>query len=335
MEFRFFPEQASTFAGPIDTLYFALVILSLVFAGIVPFVILYFIVKYHRSMRADRSNPVNSNLKLELAWSIGPFILAMGIFIWSSILFFQLHAAPANTLEVYVIGKRWMWHAQHPNGKRENNELHVPLGQPVKLIMISQDVIHSFYVPEFRVKQDVLPGRYTTMWFEATKEGTYHLFCAEYCGTEHSMMGGRVVVLSMPEYQRWLSTDTPVIAQDGGATAPTDSGASSGASNLTPLAAAGQQIFQQRGCVACHRSGGVGPELDGLFGSTVQFADNSTATADENYIRQAILEPNAQIVAGYSPVMPSFQGQLSEEELVQLVEYIKSLSSANSTQGAP
>ncbi|MGQ9481853.1 cytochrome c oxidase subunit II [Chloroflexus sp.] len=192
-DFPLFPDQASTFAGQVDQLYFFLVALSLIFAGVLPFVILYLIVRYHRSQKVDRSNSADSNLKLELTWTIIPLVLVMLVFFWGAFLYVQIRTPPAHTLDVYVIGKQWMWHVQHPNGKRENNELHVPIGQPVKLIMTSQDVIHSFYIPAFRVKQDVLPGRYTIMWFEATKPGEYHLFCAEYCGTEHSLMIGRVV----------------------------------------------------------------------------------------------------------------------------------------------
>jgi cytochrome c oxidase subunit 2 len=218
-----------------------------------------------------------------------------------------------------------MWHVQHPNGKRENNELHVPIGQPVKLIMTSQDVIHSFYIPAFRVKQDVLPGRYTVMWFQATKPGEYHLFCAEYCGTEHSLMIGRVVALPLADYERWLATPGPVILPDGSI----DTGRPTVVANPgDPMAAAGAQLFTKLGCAGCHAmtGGGVGPSLKGLYGATQKLNDGSTVTADENYLRESILNPNAKIVAGYAPVMPSYQGQISEDQLNQLIAYIKSLA---------
>lgn len=319
-DFPFFPEQASTVAERVDLLYFALIGLSLVFAGILPFVILYLAVKYHRSQRVDRSNPVNSSMKLELTWAIIPLILAMGVFFWSAWLYMDMTRPPPETLEIYVIGKQWMWHAQHPSGKRENNELHVPIGQPVRLIMTSQDVIHSFYIPAFRVKQDVLPGRYTEMWFEATRLGEYHLFCAEYCGTEHAVMGGRVVVMSLGDYQRWLATDTTVVIPQQG---PAAAGAE-------PMAVAGAQLFQTQGCVSCHRpeGGGLGPSLEGLFGETVQLATGETLIADETYLRESILQPNARVVAGYNPIMPTYEGRLTEEQITQLIAYIKSIGSA-------
>jgi cytochrome c oxidase subunit 2 len=320
-DFPFFPEQASTFAQRVDLLYFVLVGLSLLFAGILPFVVLYLIVKYHRSMKANRQNPVNSNLSLELTWSIIPLVLALSVFFWSAWLYLDMTRPPPDTLEVYVIGKQWMWHTQHPSGKRENNELHMPVGQPVKLIMTSQDVIHSFYIPAFRVKQDVLPGRYTVMWFEATQEGEYHLFCAEYCGTEHSRMIGRVVAMSLADYQRWLTADTAVIGPPGAAagqaaTAP-----------LEPMALAGQQLFVQQGCVSCHRleTNVRAPVLEKLYGSTVRLDTGETFIADENYLRQSILDPGSQVVAGFEPIMPTYEGQLTEDQLLQLVAYIKAI----------
>lgn len=331
--FPLFPEQASTFAGQVDLLYFVLVALSLIFAGALPFVILYLVVRYHRSQKVDRSNPVNSNLTLELTWTVIPLILVLGVFFWGAFLFIEMRRAPAEALEVYVIGKQWMWHAQHPNGKRENNELHVPVGQPVKLIMTSQDVIHSFYIPAFRTKQDVLPGRYTTMWFEATKEGEYHLFCAEYCGTEHSVMGGRVVALSLADYQTWLMTPGEVILPDGSAgSAPASPAPSQG----DPMAFVGGQLFNSLGCISCHRMDGAGqgPGLQGIFGASEQMADGSSVVVDENYLRESILNPQARVVAGYQPIMPSYEGQLSEDQTNQLVAYIKSLTEGADNGGA-
>jgi len=326
--FPLFPEQASTFAPQVDLLYFVLIAISLVFAGVLPFVILYLIVRYHRSQKVDRSNPVNSNLTLELAWTAIPLLLVLFVFFWGAYLYVEMRRAPADALEVYVIGKQWMWHAQHPNGKRENNELHVPVGRPVKLIMTSQDVIHSFYIPAFRVKQDVLPGRYTTMWFEPTKEGEYHLFCAEYCGTEHSVMGGRVVALSLSDYQRWLTTPGEVILPDGSPGTPVDGGAANAPANIDPMAFAGGQLFTSLGCVGCHRMDGTGqgPSLQGIFGEQQAIEGGESVVVDENYIRNSILNPQAQIVAGYPPIMPSYEGQLSDDQLNQLVAYVKSLT---------
>jgi cytochrome c oxidase subunit 2 len=328
-DFPLFPEQASTFAGPIDLLYWVLIALSLIFGGVLPFIILYLMVRYHRSnQKVSRLNQVHSNLTLELGWTIIPLILVMGVFFWGAFLYIQIRTPPDDTLEVYVIGKQWMWHAQHPNGKRENNELHVPIGRPVKLIMTSQDVIHSFYIPAFRVKQDVLPGRYTTMWFEATQEGEYHLFCAEYCGTEHARMGGRVVAMSLSAYEQWLVTPGEVILPDGseGSAPVTVPGPAQG----DPMALVGGQLFANLGCASCHRDdgAGVGPSLINRFGYEEQMADGSTVVADEAYIAEAILNPQARIVAGYQPVMPAYAGQLTEDQVNQLIAYIKSLSDA-------
>jgi cytochrome c oxidase subunit 2 len=333
--FPFFPDQASTFAGPVDLLYFVLVGLSLIFAGVLPFVILYLIVRYHRSQKVDRANPVNSDLRLELTWSIIPLILAMGVFFWGAFLYIQMRTPPREAIDVYVIGKQWMWHAQHSNGKRENNELHVPIGQPVRLIMTSQDVIHSFYIPAFRVKQDVLPGRYTTMWFEATRAGEYHLFCAEYCGTEHSLMGGTVTAMSLKDYQAWLTTPGVVILPDGSVqpgqpqintnAIPTPG---VGASLSDPMAVAGQQLYESLGCAGCHNANGsgIGPSLNNVFGYDQPLTDGSTVPADENYVRASILNPMGQVVQGYQPVMPAYDGQLSDDQVNQLLAYIKTLS---------
>lgn len=323
--FPLFPEQASTFAAQVDTLYFFLVALSLIFAGVLPFVILWLIVRYHRSQQVDRTNPVDSSLRLELIWSFIPLVLVMFVFFWGAFLYIDMRTPPRSTLDIYVIGKQWMWHAQHATGKRENNELHVPIGQPVRLIMTSQDVIHSFYVPEFRVKQDVLPGRYTTMWFEATEPGEYYLFCAEYCGTQHSVMGGRVVVLEPAEYEQWLRTSGPVILPDG---TVEQVQAMVGLALGDPMAVAGSRLFSSLGCQGCHANngGGVGPSLVGLYGAEEKLADGSTVTADENYLRESILNPSAKIVAGYANVMPSYDGRVTEDQLNQLLAYMKSLA---------
>jgi cytochrome c oxidase subunit 2 len=235
------------------------------------------------------------------------------MFVWAANLYFDISTPPTDTLEVSVIAQQWMWKFQHADGQREINELHVPANRPVKLLMTSQDVIHSFFVPAFRVKQDVLPGRYTTLWFEATKTGEYHLLCAEYCGTDHASMTGTIIVMDPAQYQNWLSQN------QAGET----------------LASAGEQLFLQLGCESCHRrdDSGRGPSLVGVYGSSVTLANGQTVTADENYIRESILQPQAKIVAGYEPIMPTFEGQVSEADLVQLISYIRSLGEGQAGQG--
>lgn len=304
-DFALLPERASTFAQQVDVLYFALVGLSAFFSGAVFLLILVFAIRYRRRSDGEQPGEIEGNLKLELAWSLIPLGLAMGIFVWATDLYFSIYRPPAEAMEIYVVGKQWMWKLQQPEGKGEINELHVPVGQPVRLTMTSEDVIHSFYIPAFRMKRDVLPGRYTTAWFEATRPGTYHLFCAEYCGTEHSGMIGRVVVMEPADYEAWLS----------------------GGAGGESMAVAGERLFQQTGCVTCHREDaeGRGPVLDGLFGKPVALQSGETVVADEGYLRESIVNPNAKLVAGYKPLMPTYQGQLSEEGILQIVEYIKSL----------
>ena len=237
----------------------------------------------------------------------------MIFFAWGSLIYFQEARPPKGAMEVYAVGKQWMWKFEHETGQREINQLHVPLGRDVKMIMSSQDVIHSFFVPAFRIKADVLPGRYTMTWFRPTKTGDYYLFCSQYCGTQHSGMIGEVIVMEPVAYQAWLS-----------------GGGASGS-----LASNGQQLFQQLGCSTCHRfdTQGRGPNLTGVFGKPVLLDDGRTVIADENYVRESILNPGAKIVAGFKPIMPSFQGQVSEESLMALVAYVKSL--AQPQQGEP
>ena len=302
----FIPEQASAGAGNIDLLFFALVGVTLFFIVGIFGLIVFFAVRYRHENKVDRVIRRTDYIKLELTWIIIPTLLSIGIFVWSAWLYFEGKTPPSDAMEIYVTGKQWMWKIQHPKGNREINELHVPVGVPVKLIMTSQDVIHSFFVPAFRIKADVLPGRFTTTWFRPTKVGTYHLFCAEYCGTEHSGMIGEVVVMEPPAYQAWLAA--------GGA-APT-------------MAANGKELFSQLGCATCHRTDtqGRGPNLVGMFGRPVQLADGRSVIADENYIRESILNPQAKVTAGFQPIMPTFQGQVTEESLGALVSYLKSLS---------
>ncbi|HXV82802.1 MAG TPA: cytochrome c oxidase subunit II [Candidatus Binatia bacterium] len=304
--FPLFPEQASTMAPRVDALFFFLIGVSAFFVTLIFVMIVFYAIKYRRRTEGDRPQAIEGNVWLEVFWSVIPLGLTMIMFVWGVVVFFDISNPPTNALEISIVGRQWMWKAQHPEGQSEINELHVPLGQPVKLTMTSEDVIHDFFLPAFRVKQDVLPGRYTTLWFQATKAGEYPLFCAEYCGTQHSGMIGRIVVLEPTEFQNWLS---------GGATGMS-------------MAALGESLFQRFGCQTCHRPGGTtqGPSLTDVFGQTVKLEGGATATVDEDYIRESIVDPRAKIVAGYQPVMPTFKGLISEEGILQLIAYIKSLS---------
>ena len=316
-----FPEQASTVAGRVDALYYFLVGVSAFFTVLIFMLLFYFAVKYRRRASGELAKPVEPSIGLEITWMVIPLGIAMVMFVWGAREYFTLASPPENALQMYAIGKQWMWKFQHLDGQREINELHVPVGRPVKLTMTSQDVIHSFYVPAFRVKQDVLPGRYTTVWFEATKTGSYHLFCAEYCGTQHSGMIGRVVVMEPAEYEAWLSgqiREVPAVGQP-----PT-------AGPMGSLAAQGEKLFQQLACNACHRmdTQGLCPVLVGLYGRSVRLQNGATVLADESYLRESIVDPTAKIVANFQPIMPSFRDRVSEEDLLALIEYIKSLSRA-------
>jgi cytochrome c oxidase subunit II len=306
--FPLFPEQASTMAARVDALFYFLVAVTVFFAALIFFMIVVFAVKYRRRSEDERPRPIEGNFWLEILWSAIPLGLTMVMFVWGAIIYFDIYNPPNDALEISIVGRQWMWKAQHAEGQREINELHVPVGQAVKLTMTSEDVIHDVFLPAFRVKQDVLPGRYTTLWFQATKAGEYPLFCSQYCGTQHSGMVGRVVVLEPAEFEKWLS---------GGAT---------GLSMIDQ----GASLFKRFGCETCHGAGGTsqGPSLAGLFGKTVKLQGGTTVTADENYIRESILDPRAKIVAGYQPIMPTFKGLVSEEGLLQLIAYIKSLEGA-------
>ena len=307
-----FPEQASSIASQVDGLYFLLVAVSAFFTLLIFALVFVFAVKYRHSAH-PRAEQIEGSLPLELTWTLIPLGISMIFFAWGALIYFQQARPPRGAMEVYAVGKQWMWKFEHETGQREINSLHVPVNRDIKMIMSSQDVIHSFYVPAFRIKQDVLPGRYTSTWFRPTKVGTYHLFCAEYCGTQHSGMIGEVVVMEPTAYQAWL--------------------ASGGAS--TTMAVNGKEMFTQLGCATCHRSDGTqgrGPNLAGVFGKPVQLADGRSVMADENYVRESILNPQAKIAAGFQPIMPTFQGQVTEEGLGALVSYVKSLSSANGGQ---
>ncbi|HNR31247.1 MAG TPA: cytochrome c oxidase subunit II [Candidatus Hydrogenedentes bacterium] len=308
IDFRVLPEKASTFAESVDPLYWFLILFVGGFFLVVCAVVLYWGVKYRQRPEEDRPSYHPHAIKLEIAWTVVLVIIALGIFVWGSVLFFRAYDAPDDALEISVMGKQWMWKIRHPNGMRETNELHVPVDTPVRLTMTSQDVIHSFFIPAFRLKQDVLPAKYTTMWFKATKTGEYPLFCAEYCGTEHSTMGGRVFVMEPEAYAAWLRGE-------GGGEAPDD------------VLAAGRRLYDRLGCAACHTAGveNRGPLLEGIHGTTVEMTTGETVVVNDEYLRESILNPSYRVVKGYAPLMPSYKNQLEDEELMNLIAYIKSL----------
>jgi cytochrome c oxidase subunit 2 len=304
-----FPEQASTFAWQVDILYFYLIAISAFFTiGIVAGVI-FFVVKYREREKFATPVEIHGSMALETTWSVIPFIISMTIFLGGAIVYYNQYRMPADSqaMEVYVVGKQWMWKFQHESGQREINELHVPVGRNVKLTMTTEDVIHDLSFPAFRTKADVVPGRYTYLWFNATKPGKYHILCMEYCGLNHSGMGGWVYVMEQRDFDNWLSGNT---------------------SNQTPVEA-GKELFETKlGCASCHAGGPQqrGAKLENLFGTDVKLNNGQTVKADEDYIRNSILNPTSQVVEGYQPIMPTFKGQVTEEQLNSLVAYIKSLS---------
>jgi cytochrome c oxidase subunit II len=302
--FPFFPQAASEQAGQIDALYFFLVAVTAFFTVLIALLVVVFAVKFHRRHEDEVGEAIHGSLALELLWTIIPLGITMVMFVWGAQVFFHLTRAPKGAMEIYVVGKQWMWKAQHKDGAREINELHVPVGRPVKLIMGSEDVIHSFFIPAFRVKADVIPGRYNTLWFTATTPGTYHLFCTQYCGTKHSAMIGSVTVMPEADYQAWLS------------------GGSAGGS----MAENGAKLFQDLSCNTCHLESGQGrgPVLKGVYGKPATLQNGQTVTVDDAYIRESILNPQAKIVAGFQPLMPTFKGLVTEEQLLQLIAYVKS-----------
>jgi cytochrome c oxidase subunit 2 len=308
------PEQASSFAMEVDLFYLFLIALTVFFSVIIAVAGSIFMIKYRRRRADEVGEEIEGAMKLEIAWTVIPFLISMVIFAWGAKLYYQMYTPPAEAMEIFITGKQWMWRAQHPDGQREINMLHLPVGRRVKLTMTSEDVIHSYFIPAFRTKADVVPGRYTTLWFEPTKPGTYHLFCAEYCGTQHSGMIGSVVVMEPAAYQAWLS---------------------GGAGESSP-AAAGQKLFASLACNTCHKEedGGRGPKLVGVYGTQVKLDNGSTVVADDSYIRESILNPKAKIISGYTGIMPTFQGQVSEEQILQLIAYIKSIGPKQDSAGA-
>jgi len=309
-----FPEQASTFAHNVDALYLFLIAVTAFFSLLIGALVVVFAIKYRRKATDEVALEVHESGLLEIVWTVIPFGLVLVMFFWGAKVFFQITRPPADSIEIYVTAKQWMWKLEHTDGRREMNELHVPVGQPVRLTMASEDVIHSFFVPAFRFKRDVVPGRFSTAWFEATKPGKYHLFCAEFCGTRHSNMIGWIYVMTPADYQAWLS---------GGTSGET-------------LASAGAKRFVEQACNTCHgeQKGSRGPSLSGLYGRTVRMQSGQTLAADEAYIRESIVNPQAKLLEGYPPIMPTYQGLISEEGLLQLTAYIKSLSPAPASGGA-
>lgn len=304
LNFDLIPEQASTYAEKVDILFYLLVAMAAFLTATIFISIAYAAYRYRYIKGEGRlSKPVKS-VSLEVIWTVVPTLMFLAIFVWGLVLYLDYAKIPEGGLPIDVVAKQWMWKIQHSNGKREVNELHIPIGTPIVLTMISQDVIHDFYVPAFRVKQDVLPGRFTKLWFEPTKLGAYHLFCAEYCGTGHSLMGGTVYVMEPEAYAAWLE----------------------GGSDLLPREA-GALLFEQRGCLTCHSAapGSRGPDLAGVYASTVRLITGVELIADEEYLRESIVESAAKVVEGYTALMPSFRNQLTEEEVFDLIAYLKSI----------
>ena len=301
-----FPEAASSFASEVDALYLFIVAVSAFFAIAVSVAVVWFAFRYRRKHNDEIGAHIEGSLPLELAWSIIPTLISMVMFVWGAKLYYEMRRPPAEALQVYAVGKQWMWKFQHQGGQREINELHVPVGRPVKVLVTSEDVLHDLYFPSFRTKIDAIPGRYMPMWFTATKPGRYHIFCAEYCGTKHSGMIGTVIVMEAPQYQEWLA---------GGGTEGT-------------MAERGAKLFGDLACNTCHLDNGQGrgPSLKDIVGTTVEMNDGSLHLVDESYLRESILNSQARVVKGFTPLMPTFQGLISEEGLAALIEHIKSLS---------
>ncbi len=305
MNFPIFPKEASTTAAETDHLYFILLGLSAFVLALVFLPIIFFLFKYRRGKRANRVDPHLPEMKMEVSWIIIPTLIALGIFVLGAKAYFNEEVPPANTLEINVVGKQWMWKIQHQEGNREINELHVPVNCAVKLTLASEDVIHSFFVPAFRIKQDVVPGRFVTEWFQPTRVGTYDFYCSEYCGADHSKMKGTVFVMSPMEYENWLTHGNV----------------------HSTLTQSGENLFRQLGCSGCHVNSKAvhAPPLEGLYQRLVPLSDGTFVRADDKYIRDSILLPVSQVVGGYQPVMPTYEGHISEENLLQLIAYIKSI----------
>src|SRR5580658_7928463 len=304
--FAIFPPEASSIAPYADALYFFLILISIVGLAAVAAIVVTFSIRYRKEMNPVATQIEGSTL-LEATWTIIPLILFMICFVWGALLYFRIYSPPPNAMNIYVVGKQWMWKAEHPGGQHEINSLHVPVNQPIQITLISQDVFHSFSIPAFRVKREAIPGRYTTVWFNATQVGTYHLFCTQYCGTQHSGMIGEITVLTADDYKKWLAESTSGVS----------------------LAQNGERLFASLSCNACHNGqpDARGPSLANVYGAKLTLTTGQPVLVDEAYLRTAILNPSAHITQGYAPIMPTYQGQVSEEGLISLVEYIKNLSS--------
>jgi cytochrome c oxidase subunit II len=310
-----FAQSASSVSGEVDALFFTLVAITAFFTVGIMVAILYFAIRYRRRSADELPADSHGSTALEVTWTLIPLAIVMVVFVWGSKVYFHMNRPPDDAMTVTVVGKRWMWKLQQPTGQREINELHVPVGRAIRLVITSEDVIHSFYVPAFRIKRDAVPGRYSQAWFRATKVGTYHLLCAEYCGTEHSRMQGRIVVMEPQDYETWLAGGLP---------------------HESPLAA-GERLFTEMSCITCHQPASAvrAPLLAGIYGKQVLLTTGERVTVDDSYIRESIMSPVAKVVAGYQPVMPTFQGQLSEEQVIDLVTYVRSLTAPSEAAPAP
>ena len=310
-----FPEQASSFAWQVDLLYLYLIVISVAFTIPIVIAIFLFALKYREKEKFASGAEIHGSMVLEAGWSFLPFVISMTIFLGGAVVYYNQYRMPDDAMQVYVVGKQWMWKVQHETGQREINELHIPVGRKIKLTMTTEDVLHDFSIPAFRTKADVVPGRYTYLWFEPTKPGKYHLFCAEYCGLNHSGMGGSVYVMEQRDFDNWLEGNI---------------------SGQTPVEQ-GRDLFENKlGCASCHAGGPAqrGAKLEGIYNKEVKLAGGSTVTANDEYIRNSILNPSSQVVEGFQPIMPTFKGQVTEEQLVSLVAYIKSLSGVTGTSAA-
>lgn len=314
------PDPASNFANEHDALFFIITALTVFFTCLVLAFMIFFVLKYRKGSKADRTNRIHEHFQLEMAWTIIPLFLAIGVFAWGAKLYVDLRTPPKDAIEVFVIGKQWMWHIQHLNGVRENNMLTVPVNKPIKLTMVSQDVIHAFYVPEFRIQYMVVPGRYTQQWFRPTKTGKYKILCNMYCGTAHSEMVGFVRVLSEADYQRWLQgsgKDLPPVTQS--------------------VESLGKDLFDDLVCVNCHTAKDTprGPSLFAIAGTRRKLTGGATAVADDSYLRDALLDPEKHVTEGYDKTMPTYKENLSEEQLLWMIAYLKSLGSPAAAAPAP
>ena len=302
------PESASTIAPKVDAIFWGLLAISALMTLALFAVITFFLIRYRHTSDVDRTLSRLSPTYLEVTWTAIPIVIFMGLFVWGAIVFAEASKPPPDAMPIYVVGLQWYWDVQHENGRHEIGDLHVPVGQPVQLIMTSPDVIHDYFIPAFRIKRDVMPGKYTTQWFTATKPGKYRIFCNQYCGTKHSEMGGFVYAMRPDDYEDWLG------AQNG--------------TGQESVAQTGARLFRQFSCSGCHgaNSSVHAPSLSGIYGHPVPLEDGTFVVADDQYIHDSILKPNSQIVAGYKPIMPNYTGQMSEQDVIALVAYIKSLS---------